>query len=75
MAVTALTPSPYNPVTPVAREYVKHLKQFRDEAVSYARRSTATFPPGAGRGLKTRTTAIIWQRSPVCRRSMSAAMW
>lgn len=36
VAVTALTPSPYNPVTPVAREYVKHLKQFRDEAVSYA---------------------------------------
>lgn len=36
IAVTALTPSPYNPVTPVARDYVKHLKQFRDEAVSYA---------------------------------------
>lgn len=36
IAVTALTPSPYNPVTPVARDYVRHLKQFRDEAVSYA---------------------------------------
>lgn len=36
VAVTALTPSPYNPVTPIAREYVRHLKQFRDEGVSYA---------------------------------------
>ncbi|MDQ5889331.1 MAG: Peripla 6 protein [Pseudomonadota bacterium] len=36
IAVTALTPSPYNPVTPIARDYVKHWQQFRDEAVSYA---------------------------------------
>lgn len=36
IAVTALSPSPYNPVTPLARDYVRQLKQFRDEAVSYA---------------------------------------
>lgn len=36
IAVTALTPSPFNPLTPIARDYVRHMKQFRDEPVSYA---------------------------------------
>ena len=36
VAVTTLTPSPYTPTTAVAREFVRVLKQYRDEPPSYS---------------------------------------
>lgn len=36
VAVSALVPSPYNPTTPLAREFVATLKQYRDEPPSHS---------------------------------------
>lgn len=36
VAVSALVPSPYNPLSPIAREFVATLKKYRDEPPSYA---------------------------------------
>lgn len=36
VAVTTLAPSPFNPVSPIAREHVRAMKTYRDEAPSYA---------------------------------------
>lgn len=36
VAVTTLVPSPYNPTTEIAREFVRNLKQYRDEPPSYS---------------------------------------
>ncbi|MDK2125554.1 ABC transporter substrate-binding protein [Parachitinimonas caeni] len=36
VAISALVPSPYNPVTPVARDFVQTLAKYRDEAPNYA---------------------------------------